>query len=951
MSDHDAAYQESDAYLKELKKQLNITNLFVMGRNGAVRAKAQDTPVDFSDPAYSGLLAPETFAPFTVETKDGTRRYYAAANASDEIIVIENDPSELLLLQENTTSPASVLSKISVGLSGFTMAVSDTDGSILYHPEEALVGTDAAAAGLSGDTLKDGYLGFLSISGVHYYAGVRDVKAENTTILCLVPESEILSSNALTVGGMFAAFLIVFLAATVYVFYCGRESTAKALRNEDGRRLYRHVQLRRKILTSAVLGTAVFFTAAFYLQTLFALSLRNASNRTAAESVVSSMQDNKDEVSELTKEYNRRYLNKAKTAAGILSRNPALWNRTDMQTLSRALGVEYLLIFDRDGKEVVSDSSYVNFRISENPDDQSFAFRKLLQGVPYVIQEARADETSGEFHQYIGVLMQNSAGETDGFLQMAVVPTELQDALAATELANVIGRIRIGSGGFVFAVDKETKNISYIADGKMVGKPAADYGITDAELRDGYSNYVRLNGGSCFAYCAEGISNYLFVAVPEARLMANRMPAAAAAAGLCLVLLSLMDFLLVMFADADIRQGLCRETGKEAEQTASGGKARSASAETAVKDTRAVAERWSGNYIPWAEQTAGGKTRTVLNILLGIFALAISVLYIFRSSLFSDESIISYVASAQWQRGRNVFALTACFLIICVGIVLVMILEQLLTLLSRIVSPRGETICRLLKSSVKYLSVVVLLYYCLSFLGADATTLWTSAGILSVVIGLGAKSIISDILSGLFIIFEGDFQVGDIVMVDDWRGRVEEIGVRTTKIIDGGNNVKIICNSALVSGVINMTRQNSICTCDVGIDYGESLERVETILQKELPNIRKRLPAITDGPYYKGVLSLGDSAVNIRIIAQCKEGDRVQLGRDMNREMKILFDKYDVNIPFPQVVVNQPKEYQKATASEKRTAEAFNESQKELSRNVTTEQNGKSPDDAEETGR
>ena len=53
-------------------------------------------------------------------------------------------------------------------------------------------------------------IGFLSISGVHYYAGVRDVKAENTTILCLVPESEILSSNALTVGGMFAAFLIVF---------------------------------------------------------------------------------------------------------------------------------------------------------------------------------------------------------------------------------------------------------------------------------------------------------------------------------------------------------------------------------------------------------------------------------------------------------------------------------------------------------------------------------------------------------------------------------------------------------------------------------------------------------------------------------------------------------------------------------------------------------------------
>ena len=92
------------------------------------------------------------------------------------------------------------------------------------------------------------------------------------------------------------------------------------------------------------------------------------------------------------------------------------------------------------------------------------------------------------------------------------------------------------------------------------------------------------------------------------------------------------------------------------------------------------------------------------------------------------------------------------------------------------------------------------------------------------VIGLGAQSLVADILAGMFIIFEGEFQVGDIVTVGDWRGTVVEIGIRTTKIQDGGQNIKIISNKD-VCGVINMTRDYSYAWVDLGIEYGESLER------------------------------------------------------------------------------------------------------------------------------
>ena len=157
-----------------------------------------------------------------------------------------------------------------------------------------------------------------------------------------------------------------------------------------------------------------------------------------------------------------------------------------------------------------------------------------------------------------------------------------------------------------------------------------------------------------------------------------------------------------------------------------------------------------------------------------------------------------------------------------------------------------------------------------------------------------------------------------------------EIGIRTTKILDGSGNIKIISNSD-VTGVINMTREYSYSWVDIGIEYGESLERVESILADEFPRIREHIPEILDGPFYKGVVSLGDNSVNIRVMVLCAEADRIQMERDLNREMKLLFDKYNINIPYPQIVVNKPATFQEATVLEKYKSQQFAREQREAS--------------------
>ncbi len=218
---------------------------------------------------------------------------------------------------------------------------------------------------------------------------------------------------------------------------------------------------------------------------------------------------------------------------------------------------------------------------------------------------------------------------------------------------------------------------------------------------------------------------------------------------------------------------------------------------------------------------------------------------------------------------------------------------------------RGKTIATLLNSLIKWIIAIATILLVLGAFGVQTGTLLASAGILSLVIGLGAQSLIADIIAGLFIVIEGEYQVGDIVIIDDWRGTVLEIGIRTTKIIDAGGNIKIINNSEIKS-VINQTKELSLAKATIGIEYGESLPKVEEVILKNLNQIHDHIPAIVEGPFYKGVTALGQSSVDLLVTAKCKEEDIYQVQRDLNKELKLLFDENHINIPFPQIVLNQP---------------------------------------------
>jgi len=216
-----------------------------------------------------------------------------------------------------------------------------------------------------------------------------------------------------------------------------------------------------------------------------------------------------------------------------------------------------------------------------------------------------------------------------------------------------------------------------------------------------------------------------------------------------------------------------------------------------------------------------------------------------------------------------------------------------------------QTALRLIISFTRYALFIIAIIWILATWGVDTQALLVSAGILGLIIGLGAQSLIADIIAGMFIVFDGEYKVGDFIVVDGWRGQVMEIGIRTTKIKDEGGNIKYINNNT-IHAVVNQSQDLSVIKCELGIYYDENLESVELRIRDYLPIIKDRIPLIVEGPYYKGVQAMEDSCVSLLFLAKCEEVNFYPARRALNREIYRMANELKIPIPYPQVILNQP---------------------------------------------
>lgn len=221
---------------------------------------------------------------------------------------------------------------------------------------------------------------------------------------------------------------------------------------------------------------------------------------------------------------------------------------------------------------------------------------------------------------------------------------------------------------------------------------------------------------------------------------------------------------------------------------------------------------------------------------------------------------------------------------------------------------RGNTVKSLFASLIKYIIAIYAIIYGLSILGFNVGAVIASLGVLGLVIGFGAQSLIEDIITGLFIVLEGNLQVGDIVAVDEWRGTVTNIGIRTATIMDTGNNCRIVNNSD-IRNFVNLSSISSKAVILAPIAYETDLVKAE----EEVKALCAKLPAMypeifKTAPQYMGVETLNESSVDLKISADVNEADIFTAKRLLNREVFLAFGKCGIEIPFNQCVVHMAKD-------------------------------------------
>lgn len=261
------------------------------------------------------------------------------------------------------------------------------------------------------------------------------------------------------------------------------------------------------------------------------------------------------------------------------------------------------------------------------------------------------------------------------------------------------------------------------------------------------------------------------------------------------------------------------------------------------------------------------------------------------------EKIIEFILS-------NKFYAPIIYVVVAIIVynVLVKINNNIGKLGKRKSDKKKGTVIRLINSVIKYILVIIVLLMILDLYGVNTTSILASLGIVSLVIGLAFQDTMKNMLSGILIILDDRYNVGDTVKINDFTGEVINLGLQTTKIRDYQGFVFTINNSNIES-VINYTENDTNLYLDIPISYDEDIDKVEKVLKKLSSKIEK-IENVKGPLSLLGVDSFGDSSIIYKISIPTKPYKHFGVKREVLKLLKITFDKEGIVVPYNQLDVH-----------------------------------------------
>ncbi|MBD7944883.1 MULTISPECIES: mechanosensitive ion channel family protein [Psychrobacillus] len=216
---------------------------------------------------------------------------------------------------------------------------------------------------------------------------------------------------------------------------------------------------------------------------------------------------------------------------------------------------------------------------------------------------------------------------------------------------------------------------------------------------------------------------------------------------------------------------------------------------------------------------------------------------------------------------------------------------------------RQNTLIKLLENILTYAVYFTAILAILSTFHIDVRGLIAGAGVIGLAIGFGAQSLVKDVITGFFIVFEDQFAVGDEVQIGTSRGIVEEIGLRTTKVKSPIGELFIIPNGT-ISNVVNYSVFNTIVLIDIKVSYESDIQAVEKMLRGFLGSLNTKYEELVKVPEILGVQEISSDDLVLRIGVETIPIMQDDIARKIRRDLKEFLEQSGVDIPYPIVVRN-----------------------------------------------
>ena len=241
---------------------------------------------------------------------------------------------------------------------------------------------------------------------------------------------------------------------------------------------------------------------------------------------------------------------------------------------------------------------------------------------------------------------------------------------------------------------------------------------------------------------------------------------------------------------------------------------------------------------------------------------------------------------------------------IVIGLVLLRVVRFIVNKISKnkYVDKKRKTIISLIKNIIKYLIYIFVILSILSVYGVDTSGILASLGIAGLVIGLALQDIIADFVAGIFILFDDQYTLGDVVEINGFKGEVIGFGLMSTKIKNATGDVLILANSSFKE-VKNFSRNNTNLLINLDVSYDTDIDKLEKVLEELREDVLK-MENVVGNYSLLGINEFSSSSIKYLVSIECKANCQYQIKRDYFKLVRNVFNKNKIEIPYNKLDVN-----------------------------------------------